>query len=179
MPVEKERRPSLQDELRKEHIAPAVDLPSAKAQKVLQAQANLSSTMLTTSAIMFLDPKHDEDIKGKLKDAAMAYFHIPFDQCNPLQKAETIQRALKDPDFFNFQYVKDDAGPPRPVEEVYSSEPRSGNCDELSRLFTVIASREYVGLKDKASFMYFSRAKQLKMKSGILPYFTSREALFS
>lgn len=151
MPVEKERRPSFQDELRKEQINPAVEIKLAKASQP-QAQVNPSSTMLSTSAIMFLDPKHDEDIKGKLKDAAMAYFHIPFEQCTPLQRAETIQRALKDPDFFNFQYDKNYNGPPRIVEETYTSEPKSGNCDELSRLFLAIASKEYVGLKDMSQF---------------------------
>jgi tetratricopeptide (TPR) repeat protein len=152
MQLEKERKQSLHDELAKEHIGPAAELKLAKAADP-KAQADPPGTkILSTSQIMSLDPKHDQEIKQKLNDAAKAYFQIPFEQCTPLQKAETIQRALKDPDFFNFQYDKNYNGPPRTVEETYTSEPKSGNCDELSRLFLAIASKEYVDLKNLSQF---------------------------
>lgn len=128
-----------------------IDQPK-ESKPAAQQQTDSPVQAKTTSEIMHLDPKHDQEIKQKLNDAAKAYFQISFDQCTPLQKAETIQRALKDPDFFSFQYDKDYNGPPRTVEESYTSEPKSGNCDEFSRLFLAIATKEYVGLKDLSQF---------------------------
>ncbi len=127
--------------------APAV---AAKAGSPKEARAQTPA-----QSPMFLDSTHDPEINRTLGDAAKAYFGKPFEELKPLEKAELLLRAMRAPEFFNFQYNIVSEGPPRNVEDVYRA--RNGDCDELSRFYAVIASKPEFGLTNLTQFYVMFR----------------------
>lgn len=99
---------------------------------------------------MFLDPKHDKDVSELLKKGIPAYNEgRDIDKCSTFEKLEALVYTMRDPELFGFKYITSSQNStPKDVEETYAS--KQGDCDELSRVFTVLAGK--LGIKDFSQF---------------------------
>lgn len=165
MPVQQERKQSLRDELTKEHVAPAVDAPSTKAPKVLQSQANPQTVQQSDKAPQLLSiiaqdkptflSQTDSKEKQKRDDAlAKGMKAFKEDDSTLTEKTKKLQALVyamrDDEDGLGIKYVRhDDLTKPKTAEEVYKS--KEGDCDDLSRLFVVLA-QEQLGITNLSQF---------------------------
>ncbi|MEK6979654.1 MAG: tetratricopeptide repeat protein [Candidatus Micrarchaeota archaeon] len=137
MPVQQERKPSLQDELRKEQIGPEVELKLAKAPQVPQVRANPRTSQQN---IMVLDSsKHTEEIAKYLKPGICAFSEgREFESLSNLEKLDALVYAMRDKDYFKINYVRHQSPTvPQTVEETFTL--KQGDCDELSRVYVALA----------------------------------------
>jgi len=127
--VQQEHKFSFQDELRKEH------------EEILPPDKNLPKDNIRSqqSNIMVLDPKHKDEINQLLNSGIKAFSEgREIKDLSKLEKLDALVYAMRDEDYFGINYVRHQSPTmPQTVEETYTS--KQGDCDELSRLYVVLA----------------------------------------
>ncbi|HIH22947.1 TPA: transglutaminase family protein [Candidatus Micrarchaeota archaeon] len=145
------RRPPMGEEIRRERIGLENENRELTTTKSLDKLA--PPTQINP---MFLDSKHDAEVSNLLSRGIPAFTEGKgITKATNFEKIEALVWIMRDSDYFNFRYNPASQGNPKTVEETYST--REGDCDELSRVFVVLANKMgitdftqlYVNFKEK------------------------------